>query len=169
MKITTYNSTWNNKYAPAFSPDGAQLAVVESKGTSVAKFICAVEAFEDPECIGGYGSSEGSYFNYEEGCTGCISHIIAISSFTGAFTAELTPASPSYEDYGPAYATNGALAFSRRTGSNSTIDVIGAPGAPAVPVTSAPTTTRPISHLTARGSRSATAARSGWSAPAADR
>jgi hypothetical protein len=141
VKITTYKSIWDQRYAPTFSPDGSQLAVVERKGMYIAKFICGVEALEDTECISGYGSSEGSYFNYEEDCIGCISHIVTINSTSGAVTGEVTPPSNSYEDYGPTYAANGALAFTRWESGGSRIFVIGSPGGPAVPVTSGPTST----------------------------
>jgi Tol biopolymer transport system component len=138
VRIQTYTESWQRLSSPAFSPDGSQLAVAESKGKYTGKSICAVEALEDPECISGYGSTEGSYFDYEEECAGCISHIITISSTTGAVTGEVTPPSSANEDYGPTYAANGALAFSRWSGPHSMIFVIGSPGAAAVPVTSGP-------------------------------
>jgi len=138
VRIQTYTETWQRTNSPAFSPDGSQLAVSESKGTYTSKSICAVEALDDPECISSYGSTEGSYFNYESNCAGCSSHIITISSTTGAVTGEVTPPSSTNEDYGPTYAANGALAFSRWSGPSSKILVVSSPGAAAVPVTSGP-------------------------------
>ena len=138
VRIQTYNETWQRMSSPAFSPDGSQLAVAESKGKYTGTSICAVEALNDTNCISGYGSTEGSYFNYEEECAGCTSHIITISSTSGAVTGDVTPPSSANEDYGPTYAANGALAFSRWSGSHSVIYVVSSPGAAAVPVTSGP-------------------------------
>ena len=138
VRIQTYTETWQRMSSPSFSPDGSQLAVAESKGKYTGTSICAVEALNDSQCISGYGSTEGSYFNYEEECAGCISHIATISSTTGAVTGDVTPPSSVNEDYGPTYAANGALAFSRWSGPNSAIYVVSSPGAAAVPVTSGP-------------------------------
>ncbi len=138
VKIQSYGESWQRTSSPAFSPDGSQLAVVESRGKYTGRSICAVEALEDTECISGYGSTEGSYFNYEEECSGCVSHIVTISSTSGAVTGEVTPPSSTNEDYGPTYAANGALAFSRWSSSHSMIYVVSSPGAAAVPVTSGP-------------------------------
>ena len=138
VRIQSYEESWQRTSSPAFSPDGSQLAVAESKGKYTGKSICAVEALNDTECISGYGSTEGSYFNYEEECSGCASHIITISSTSGAVTGDVTPPSSTNEDYAPTYAVNGALAFSRWSGSHSMIYVVSSPGAAAVAVTSGP-------------------------------
>ncbi len=139
VRIQTYTETWQRMSSPAFSPDGSQLVVSESKGKYKGASICAVEAMNDPECISGYGSTEGSYFNYEEECAGCVSHIVTISSTTGAPTGEVTPPSSTNEDYGPTYAANGAIAFSRWSGPHSMIYMVSSPGAAPVAVTSGPT------------------------------
>jgi Tol biopolymer transport system component len=143
VRIQTYTEAWQRTSSPAFSPDGSQLAVAESKGNYTGKSICAVEALNDSECISSYGSTEGSYFDYEEECAGCTSHIVTISAASGALTGDVTPPSTTNEDYGPTYAANGALAFSRWSGSSSAIYVVSSPGAAAVQVTAGPRDSAP--------------------------
>jgi Tol biopolymer transport system component len=149
VKVTSYSETWQRLGNPSFSPDGSQLAVSESKGAYKGKSICAVEALHDQTCNSGYGGggslepNEEPYFNYEEECNGCISHIITISSTTGAQVSEVTPPSTTTEDFDPTYAPNGALAFARWENGNGKIYVVGSPGAAPVAVTSGPYDVRP--------------------------
>jgi WD40-like Beta Propeller Repeat len=143
VKIQTFTSTWHYFGSPSFSPDGTQLAVGEGNGKRVETNICAVEALEDKECLGFYEPE--SFFDYNQECIGCTSHIITINSITGALTAQVTPASSLTEDYGPSYAANGMLAFSRYTSSSSgpgpgssAILLVSSPGAAPVQVTAGP-------------------------------
>lgn len=114
VKITSYREKWRSFFSPAFSPDGSRLAVSESHGDAVYTTICAVAAPEDQDCFD-YGE-EGSYFNYEGGCQECGSHLVTLNSGNGAYGGELTPTSPSVEDYDPTYSAGGKLAFTRWAG-----------------------------------------------------
>jgi len=144
VRIQSYSETWHGYGSPSFSPDGSQLAVSKSGGTFSNKIICEVES-EGQECLnygyggyGGYGGG-GGYFHSEAKCTGCTSHIVTLSSSTGAVTGEVTPASSSstVEDFSPAYAPDGKLAFARWSyGGSSGIYVVNSPGATPSRVTS---------------------------------
>jgi hypothetical protein len=133
VKVQSYSQEWRNFAQPSFSPDGSQLAVSESTGKRVNASICAVEAPGEQECIG--YSKPGQYYNFEYGCTGCGSHLIAISSATGAQVGQLTALVSGRRDNQPAYAANGKLAFTRRISGRSSIYVIASPGAAPARVT----------------------------------
>lgn len=134
--------TWTRKSlyygSPAFSPDGALLAVVKESDEERETQVCAVEAEGDEECIPSYET--GSYFDYDYDCVNCASQILAISSTSGAVVAEVTP--PSNQDYywGPTFAADGKFAFSRylRSSSSSVIFLASSMGAPATQLTSGP-------------------------------
>jgi Tol biopolymer transport system component len=122
---------------PAFSPDGTQIAVTESKYDGAIEVICAVENEGDQECI--ESPDPDAYFNFQLTCSGCYEHIVTISSTTGALTGALTPATAEVEDYDPAYSVNGKLAFNRydnTSESNSGLFVINAPGSAPIRLTS---------------------------------
>jgi len=137
VKIQTYSEAWHTFASPSFSPDGSQLVVVESKGEFFSTVTCAVEAEEDTECISGY---EGGHYFYDEECAACSSHVITVSSASGAETAEVAPSSSSYQDFEPTFSAGGKIAFSRwnRSSGDSTINVVNAPGAAAVQVSNGP-------------------------------
>lgn len=136
VKISTWSEKWHSFNGPSFSPDGSQLAVGESKGEYISRVICEVDEAEGPNCSFGY---EGGFFHYEEGCVGCIAHIITVSSTSGAQTGEITPSSSAYEDYEPTISASGKVAFSRRAeSSGSAIFVVSSPGAAPSQVTNGP-------------------------------
>lgn len=137
VKVQTYVETWHVFNGPAFSPNGAELAVREASGKAVYTIICAVEAEEEEECISGYGPE--SFFYSEEECFGCLAHLITVNSSTGAQTGELTPDSEENRDFEPTYSADGKVAFARwDKKGRSSIFVINAPGAAPVPVTVGP-------------------------------
>ena len=114
---------------PAFSPDGTQIAVTESKYDGALEIICAVENDGDEECV--ESPDPGAYFNFQITCLGCYEHIVTINSTTGALTGVITPATVEVEDYDPAYSVTGKLAFNRydnTSASKSGLFVINTPG-----------------------------------------
>ena len=114
---------------PAFSPDGTQIAVTESKYDGALEIICAVENDGDEECF--ESPDPGAYFNFQITCSGCYEHIVTINSTTGALTGVITPATVEVEDYDPAYSVSGELAFNRydnTSASKSGLFVINTPG-----------------------------------------
>lgn len=136
VKIQTFSEVWHAFTSPAFSPDGTQLAVGDNSGKFISTSICAVEEEEDLECL--EYSNPDSYFDFDSSCLSCVSHIITISSTTGALSGEVTPPSSVNEDYEPTYSAGGQLAFARWSSSGSGIFVVGAPGAAPVQVTTGP-------------------------------
>jgi Tol biopolymer transport system component len=133
VKIQTYREEWRSFSSPSFSPSGSQLVVAEDGGTRIDTSVCAVEALNDPECIG-FGEP-GAYSNFEFQCLGCGGRLITVNSTTGALTGELTPVVNGRRDLEPAYAANGKIAFTRHISGSSSIYVIDSPGAVPLRVT----------------------------------
>lgn len=135
VKVQAYSEAWHTFSSPSFSPDGTQLVVSESSGKFTFTVTCAVENERDTECLSGY---EGGHYFYDEECIACSSHIITVSSTTGAQIAEVVPPSGSYQDSEPTFSADGKIAFSRWKPSSerAEIYVVSSPGATPQPVTS---------------------------------
>jgi Tol biopolymer transport system component len=134
VKIETFTQSWHLYQDPSFSPDGSQLAVSESSGNVTFTSTCAVAAEGSQKCL--EYEDPDAYFDYEQHCDGCGSHIITISSTSGARTGEVTPLLSWSEDYEPTYSAGGKIAFARRTASQGGIFIVNSPGAVATPLTS---------------------------------
>lgn len=128
VRIQSFVNEWRTFDHPSFSPNGSQLVVTEASGRRVNKSICAVEALDEQVCLG-FGNPN-AYFNYEHDCSACGSHLISISSSTGAAVDTLTPLVGARRDTKPTYSADGKVAFSRGSQGGSSIFVIDAPGAP---------------------------------------
>ncbi len=136
VRISTYVEVWKAFFGPAFTPDGSQLAATESNGRFTRKSICAVESVGDEECIG--YEEPGSFFDYEFDCTGCATHLVTLNSASGAKTGDLTPPTPSQDDYDPTYSADGKLAYTHASpgAEGRTIFATASPGGPSVKVAS---------------------------------
>jgi Tol biopolymer transport system component len=137
VKIQTFTEAWHIFSGPSFSPDGTQLVLSEGSGEFIYTLTCAVEEEEDSECLSGY--QEGHYF-YDEECIDCESHIITVSSSSGAQIAEVVPSSNSHQDYEPTFSPGGTIAFSRwdYSSEKTSIYVVSSPGAAPVKLSSGP-------------------------------
>ncbi len=126
VRIQSFVSEWQRFDHPSFSPDGSQLVVAEASGKRTDKSICAVEAVNAQTCI--YWPNPNSYFNYEDDCAACGSHLLALDSQTGARIEALTALQGERGDTKPAYSAGGTIAFARSSKGNSSIFVIDSPG-----------------------------------------
>src|SRR4249920_1815287 len=126
VKIQSFVNEWQNFDHPSFSPDGSRLVVAESGGRRTNKSICAVEALNEFTCLG-FGNPN-AYFNYENDCDSCGSHLVSIDPHTGARIEALTSLGGERRDTKPTYSADGKIAFSRIYQGNSSIFVIDAPG-----------------------------------------
>jgi Tol biopolymer transport system component len=137
VKIQTFTEAWHTFTSPSFSPDGSQLVVLDRSGEFIYTLTCAVEEEEGSECISGY---EGGHYFYDEECIACNSRIITVSSTSGTQTAEVTPASNSYNDYEPTFSAGGKIAFSRWNylSGKTEIYVVNSPGAAPLQITNGP-------------------------------
>ena len=133
VKIETFSVMEREFDAPSFSPDGSQLVVAERASDEVEEEICAVEGEGEEECIEG----DGSYLSHGYRCAHCYSHIVTISSATGAVTGSLTPPIDGLFDEEPAYSSGGKIAYSQvAPGTAGTgLFMINYPGAESLPVT----------------------------------
>ena len=134
VRIQSFTDEWQTFDHPSFSPNGSQLVVAEASGKRTNRSICAVEALNEQTCLG-FGDPD-AYFNYEFSCNACGSHLISISSATGARIEAVTPLVGERRDTKPAYSADGKIAFSRAGQGGSSIFVIDAPGATPRRVTS---------------------------------
>jgi WD40 repeat protein len=137
VKIQTFSEAWHVFESPSFSPGGSQLAVFEASGKFTYTVTCAVEEEEDEECISGY---EGGHYFYDEECIACNSHIITVSSSSGAQIAEVVPASNSHYDFEPTFSAEGKIAFGRWSDFSGKVEIylVNSPGAAPVQVTNGP-------------------------------
>jgi len=140
VRIQTYVQEWRRFDHPSFSPNGARLAVSESRGRRTQSSICAVQSIHDHQCI---FSNPDAYFDFESKCVDCGTQIVAIDSVTGARSADLTPLIAGRDDSEPTYAPDGKLAFVRWVPGGSSIFVMDSPGAAPRRVTQSPGTRAP--------------------------
>jgi hypothetical protein len=126
VRIQSYVREWQNFDHPSFSPNGALLVVAEAAGRRTNASICAVEGVGDQTCLG--WGNPNAYFDYENDCKGCGSHLVSIDSSTGGLTEALTSLSNGRRDTKPSYSANGRIAFARSNEGNSSIFVIDSPG-----------------------------------------
>lgn len=127
VRIQSFVDEWQTFDHPSFSPNGSQLVVAEASGRRLNRNICAVEALDEQTCLG-FGNPD-AYFNYEYNCNACGSHLISISSSTGAPAGTLTPLVGDLRDTKPTYSSDGKIAFSRGSQGGSSIFVIDGAGA----------------------------------------
>jgi len=126
VRIQSYVREWQNFDHPSFSPNGALLVVAEAAGRRTNASICAVEAVGDQTCLG--WGNPNAYFDYENDCKGCGSHLVSIDSATGVLTEALTSLSNGRRDTKPSYSAAGKIAFARSNEGNSSIFVLDSPG-----------------------------------------
>ncbi|HEX7246078.1 MAG TPA: hypothetical protein VF245_10970 [Solirubrobacterales bacterium] len=127
VRIQSYVYEWQNFDHPSFSPNGAQLVVAEAAGKRTNSSICAVEAVNEQTCLG--WGNPNAYFNYENDCNGCGSHLISIDASTGVRLDALTSLANGRRDTKPTYSADGKIAFARSNEGNSSIFVLDSPGA----------------------------------------
>ena len=126
VRIQSYVYEWQSFDHPSFSPSGAQLVVAESAGRRTNTSVCAVEAANEQTCLG--WGNPNAYFNYENECTLCGSHLVSIDSSTGARIEALTSLGGERRDIKPSYSASGKIAFARNNEGNTSIFVIDSPG-----------------------------------------
>jgi Tol biopolymer transport system component len=126
VRIQTFVDEWQTFDHPSFSPDGSQLVVAEASGKRTNRSICAVEAMNEPTCLG--WGDPGAYFDYEYSCDTCGAHLVSIDSQTGVRIGALTSLVGERRDTKPAYSADGKIAFSRISQGGASIFVIDAPG-----------------------------------------
>lgn len=127
VRIQTSVREWQTYDHPAFSPDGSRLVVAEASGRQVNKSICAVASPGSYSCL--WYPDLDAYFNYEESCDVCGTHLVSIDAGSGARIEALTALVGERRDTKPTYAADGKIAFSRSEQSGASIYVIDTPGA----------------------------------------
>jgi Tol biopolymer transport system component len=127
VKVQTNTSAVRSFSDPAFSPDGAQVAVSEAFEEHIFTAVCAASEAGGKDCIP--AGDPGAYFSTRLTCAKCSGRIVVIDAATGARIGDATAPPDGYFDFEPAFSAGGILAFRREVSTGSSIFVADSPGA----------------------------------------